>query len=282
MDLDLLRTFVAVVQGGSFARAALRRHVTESTVSQQMRRLAEEVGHPLFLAEGRRRVPSPSAELLLGYAQRLLVLHDEAVRALDEGGGAETLRLGATQDYAETRLPGVLRAFRQSHPRVGLEVRVGASQELGRLVEARSLDAAVVFSAPGDRPAQPFRHERASWLAGPRFTPPPAGRPWPLALFDAPCVFRAAAIQALDAAGLPWRIVYSTPSLSGLLVAVRAGLAVTLRLARHSQKGLRALGGRDGLPAVASFPVTLLANAPATPPLRALCAALTDPRFSRG
>jgi DNA-binding transcriptional LysR family regulator len=276
VDLDLLRTFVAVLQSGSFAKAAARRHVTQSTVSQQMRRLADEAGHPLFTTQGRRRAPTPSAELLFGYAQRLLALHDEAARALDEGEAPDVVRLGATQDYAEVRLPAVLRAFRQAHPRVRLEVRVGASHELARLVEARALDAAVVFAAGGD--AQPIARERAAWLAGRGFTPPPPGRPWPLALFDAPCAFRAAAIQALDAARLPWQVVYSTPSLSGLLAAVRAGIAVTLRLARHAQKGLHPLATRDGLPAVASFPVSLLANDPPTPATRALCAALTGRR----
>jgi DNA-binding transcriptional LysR family regulator len=275
MDLELLRTFVAILQSGSFAKAAARRHITQSTVSQQMRRLADQAGHPLFSTEGRRRVPTPSAELLLGYAQRLLALHDEAARALDDGDAPDVVRLGTTQDFAEVRLPAVLRTFRQSHPRVRLEVRVGASQELARLVEARSLDAAVVFAGTGDKVTQPLARERACWLAGRGFVAPAGGRPWPLALFDAPCAFRAAAIQALDAARIPWQIVYATPSLSGLLAAVRAGFAVTLRLARHSQKGLRALGTRDGLPAVARFPVALLTADTPTPATRALCAALT-------
>lgn len=274
MDLDLLDTFVAVLQSGGFAKAAARRHITQSTVSQQMKRLAEQAGHPLFAAAGRRRVATPAAELLHGYAQRLLALRDDATRALGEGTAGEAVRIGATQDFAETRLPAVLRAFHAAHPRVRLEVRVGPSQDLTRLVEDSSLDVAVVFAAAGDKLAAPFARERARWLAGPGFVPPAAGAPWPLALFDAPCVFRAAALQALDAARLPWRILYSTPSLSGLLAAVRAGLAVTLRLERHAQKGLHALGSRDGLPAVPGFRVALVTAGSPSAATRALCAAL--------
>jgi DNA-binding transcriptional LysR family regulator len=274
MDLELLGTFVAVLQSGGFAKAAARRHITQSTVSQQMKRLAEQAGHTLFTAVGRRRIPTPSAELLFGYAQRLLAMHDDAARALGEGTASDVVRIGATQDFAEVRLPAVLRAFHQSHPRVRLEVRVGSSPVLTRLVEESALDVAVVFAAASDRLATPFARERAGWLAGPDFVPPASGQPWPLALFDAPCVFRGAALQALDAARLPWRIVYSTPSLSGLLAAVRAGLAITLRLARHSQRGLHALAPRDGLPAVASFRVALVTADPASAAARALCAAL--------
>jgi DNA-binding transcriptional LysR family regulator len=274
MDLDLLRTFVAVVQSGGFAKAAARRHVTQSTVSQQMKRLADQAGHALFTTRGRRRVPTASAELLLGYAQRLLALHDDAARALGEGSARDLVRVGATQDFAETRLPAALRAFHHTHPRVQIEVRVGSSPELTRLVEAAALDVAVVFDAGGDRLAAPLARERGCWLAGPGFAPPAPGQPWPLALFEAPCGFREAALRALDAARLPWRIVYSTPSLSGLLAAVRAGFAVTLRLARHSQKGLHAVGPREGLPAAGNFRLALVTGEPPSPAARALCVAL--------
>lgn len=263
MDLELLRTFVAVVESGGFARAATRRHLTQSTVSQQMKRLAEQAGQPLFSARGRRRVPTPAAELLLGYARRLLSLHDDAARALEERRESDSVRLGVTQDFAEARLPAALRAFAGAHPRSRVEVRVGASAELSRLVEAGALDLAVVFEA-SDKPAfAPLAREKGSWLGGRGFTPPAPGEPWPLALFDSPCVFRNAALAALDAAELPFRIVYSTPSLSGLLAAVRAGLAVTLRLSRHSQKGLYALGAKQGLPSAGAFRVGLVtAEAP--------------------
>ena len=283
VDVDLLRTFVAVVESAGFARAAARRHMTQSTVSQQMKRLAEQAQHPLFTSAGRRRVLTPSGELLRGYAQRLLALHDDALRALGETDLGEVVRVGATQDFAETRLPAVLRAFHQTHPRVRPEVRVGASQDLARLVDEAALDVAVVFAARDGRVNIPaFARERAAWLAAPDFVPPAPGQPWPLALFDAPCAFRQAALQALDTAGLPWRIAYTTPSLSGLLAAVRAGLAITLRLGRHGQKGLRAIGAREGLPAVSAFRVSLLTASPPSPEARALCAALrADARARR-
>ena len=268
VDLDLLRTFTAVIETGGFGKAAARRHITQSTVSLQMKRLAEEVGHPLFTAAGRARAPTPSAELLFGYALRMLALHEEAMGALN-GAAREIVRVGATQDFAESRLPSALYAFNQSHPQIGVEVRVGQSRELARAVFEGELDLAVVFDT-GERLSTPLSNERGAWLAAPGFNPPEAGAPWPLALFDAPCVFRDAATRCLDEARIPWRVVYSTPSLSGLLAAVRAGLAVTLRLARHSQKGLKPLPVAAGLPRPARFRLALVKAEQATAGARAL------------
>jgi DNA-binding transcriptional LysR family regulator len=274
VDTELLRTFVAVVDCGGFAKAGVRRHMTQSTVSQQMKRLRDQVGHPLFAAAGRRRVPTTTAELLLGYARRILALHDDAALALNEGTTGGAVRIGATQDFAEARLPAVLHAFAHSHPRVRIEVRVGASRELQKLVEEASLDVAIVFDNSAHATTL-LRRERAGWLAGPGFSPPRPGEPWPLSLFEPPCTFRSAALGALDASSIPWKIVYSSPSLSGILAAVRAGLAVTLRLASHAQKGLRTMGPRDGLPAIESFRLALLISpGPATPAARSLVAAL--------
>ncbi|HET9934576.1 MAG TPA: LysR substrate-binding domain-containing protein [Polyangiaceae bacterium] len=256
VDTDLLKTFVAVIETGGFTKASARRHLTQSTVSMQMKRLAEELGQPLFTANGRGRVPTGAAEVLFGYAERILALQEEALAALN-GTAREVVRVGATQDFAEARLPGALRAFSASHSEVAVAVRVGQSRELERAVLDGELDLAVVFET-GERPRAPFSSERGAWLGSPSFLPPRAGEPWPLALFEAPCVFRDAAMRSLDAAGIPWRVAYSTPSLSGLLAAVRAGLAVTLRLARHSQKGLKPVPAAAGLPAAPRFRLSLV------------------------
>lgn len=272
MDLDLLKTFTAVIETGGFGKAGARRHLTQSTVSMQMKRLAEEVGQALFTATGRTRTPTPAAELLFGYAQRMLALHEEAFAALN-GARQELVRVGATQDFAEARLPSALRAFNQSHPEVAVDVRVGRSRELTRAVLDGELDLAVVFDA-GERFAIPLSSERGAWLAAPGFRPPEPGAPWPLALFEPPCVFRDAATRWLDEARVPWRVAYSTPSLSGLLAAVRAGLAVTLRLARHSQKGLKTLARGAGLPTPSTFRLALVKGERVTAGTRALAQTL--------
>ncbi len=275
LDGDLLRTFVAVVDSGGFGEAALRRHITQSTVSQQMKRLEEQVGRGLFAAAGRRRVLTGDGELLCGYARRILALQDSAELALRDGQAGGVVRIGAVQDFAEADLAAALRAFARLHPRVRLEVRVGVSHDLRAMVGDARLDLAIVFDDPRAPAGAPLWRERACWLAGTGFTPPAPGEPWPLALFEPPCVFREAALRALDSREVPWRVAYSSPSLVGIRAAVRAGLAITARLPSGQGAGTRILGGRDGLPALGRFRVALVTSAePLSPAASALAAAL--------
>jgi DNA-binding transcriptional LysR family regulator len=281
-DGDLLQTFVAVIDCGGFAKAGLRRHLTQSTVSQQMRRLEERVGQPLFAPAGRHRALTEAGETLLRYARKILALYDAAATALRDGGAGGTVRIGVPQDFAEGRLPALLRALHRSHPGVRLEVRVGASRDLRALVDDAVIDAAVVLHDPRGRPGALLAHKRAAWLASADFELPARGEPWPLALFDPPCLVREAALRALDAERIPWRIAYSSPSLTGVFAAVRAGHAVTARLADDARSGLRLLDRRAGLPALGRFRFELLLGAEPIPPaVKALVTVLRRDAFTR-
>jgi DNA-binding transcriptional LysR family regulator len=274
-DGDLLQTFVAVIDCGGFAKAGLRRHLTQSTVSQQMRRLEERAGRPLFAPAGRQRALTEAGETLLRYARKILALYDAAATSLRDSEAGGLVRIGVPQDFAEARLPTLLRALHRSHPGVRLEVRVGVSRDLRSLVEASVIDAAVVLHDPRARPGILLAHKRAGWLASPDFERPAPGEPWPLALFDPPCLVRESALQALDAARIPWRIAYSSASLTGLFAAVRAGLAVTARLAEDAAHGLRLLDHRAGLPALGRFRFELLLGAePMSPAVKTLASVL--------
>jgi DNA-binding transcriptional LysR family regulator len=274
-DSDLLQTFVAVVDCGGFAKAGLRRHLTQSTVSQQMQRLEDRVGLPLFAPAGRKRVLTESGETLLRHARKILTMHDAAAAALRDGEGGGVARIGVPQDFAEARLPALLRGLHRSHPGVRVEVRVGMSRQLRSLVDDALLDVAVVLHDPRGRPGVLLAHKRAGWLAARDFAPPARGEPWPLALFDPPCIMRETALRALDAERIPWRIAYSSPSLAGIFAAVHAGLAVTARLADDAGRGLRLIDRRAGLPTLGSFRYELVFGAdPLSPAAKALVSVL--------
>src|SRR6267143_6916802 len=123
LDIDLLRSFVSVVDTGGFTRAGERVHRTQSTVSQQIRRLEEIFGRPLLHRDGKRITPTEGGERLLSYARRLLALAEEArdVVARPESEGA--VRLGVPEDFAAYRLAKLLAAFSRSHPGLRLDVR---------------------------------------------------------------------------------------------------------------------------------------------------------------
>ena len=263
-DSELLRSLVAIADAGSFAKAAARLGITQSTISQQMKRLEEQVEQPLFSASGRCRVLTESGELLLGYARKILALNESAHMAMQHGALGGVVRVGVVQDFADTRFPHALRTFARRHPAVRVEARVASSRELSSMVDDGLLDMAITFDEPKTRPGVVIRRVELVWLAARDFVPPAAGEPWPLVLFEGPCTFRDRAIEALDERHIPWRVAYTCPGLSGLQAAARASLGVSVRI-EDDKDGLRVLGKREGLPTLGSACLKLIMAAETLP-----------------
>lgn len=249
LDLDLLRAFVAVIDSGTISAAAERTLRTQAAVSLQMRRLDDAVGARLLTRSGRRMIATEAGERLLSYARRMLSLHDEAVLAVGGARLSGRLRLGMLQDFSQ---PGggaasALARMARAHPDLRLDLVIdGTAQLLDRLDHGR-LD--LVLAGHVARPdARPVATLPMRWLAA-ADAPIAAWRrsEVPLAVFEAPCPFRAAALAALDGAGIRWRIAVQSPGLSALLTAAHAGLAVTVRT-ESAAPGLLAIDGLPPLP----------------------------------
>lgn len=177
-----------------------------------------------------------AGETLLSYARRMLSLNDEALLAIGGRALAGTVRLGLQEDFSDHLLPEVLGRFARSHRGVQIEVKVGRNAGLLDDVRGGRLDLALAWHAEGDAAlASPHMEVLGRyplhWIGPARsgLLPFEPGAALPLVGFEAPCRLRAAATDALDAAGLPWRLVYSSPSLSGVWAAVAAGLGLTVR-----------------------------------------------------
>jgi DNA-binding transcriptional LysR family regulator len=261
LDMDVLRTFVTGFELGSFARAADRLGRSQSAVSTQLRKLEEQVGQPLVQKSGRGLVPTVAGESLLSYAKRLLELNDEAV---DSVRGAEVegwARLGLPQDFAESWLPAVLKRFSHAHPKVRVEVQVNSSVPLIEKTIKGELDVALVWGDGKDAPhAEQVADLPIRWIGRPDWPCVASldGEPLPFAAFAPPCSFRSAAVDAMDAAGLPWRLAFTSPSLSGLWAAAEGGIGITVRTAVSMPKTLIALDPEiTGLPALPSVPLAL-------------------------
>jgi DNA-binding transcriptional LysR family regulator len=251
LDMDALRSFATGVELGSFTQASDRLGRSQSALSAQLRKLEDQVGKPLVKKAGRRLAPTDAGEVMLSYARRLLELNDEAVAAVRGSEVEGWVRLGLPQDFAEYSLPDVLGRFARAHPKVRVEARVDRNAELIDRLLAGKLDLALSW---GERDATPHAECVAElpivWIApadGPASRA--GGEPLPLVAFEPPCVFRAAGVAALDKAGIPWRIAFTSPSLAGLWAATAAGLGITLRTSAGLPSRLRALGaGEGGLP----------------------------------
>ncbi|EIK97153.1 LysR family transcriptional regulator [Pseudomonas sp. M47T1] len=251
-DLDVLRTFVTGVELDSFAKAADRLGRSTSAVSAQLKKLEDVVGAPVLARSGRGLVLTPLGELLLSHARRLLSLNDEVFAHLHGHKAHGTLRLGVQEDFGEHLLRDVLQRFTRVYPHINLEVRVGRSAELLPMIEGARLDVALTWDTGVSTPwATRLGQAPMTWIGSQdRHFIATRDEPLPLVLFEPPCVLRSAAIQALDAAGIAWRIALTSPSVAGLWAAVGAGLGVTLRTRVGLPAHLRVM---DELPAMAQL-----------------------------
>lgn len=247
LDTDQLRSFLAIVDTGSFTRAADRVHKTQSAVSMHMRRLEEQLDCGLFLKNGRGVRLSGEGEKLIDYARRMLQIEASALAAIAQKGLAGRVRLGMPDDYAEPFLARILSVFSHRHPLVEVLVICEASRALAKRIEVRDLDLAVVTDCAEISGIEIVREEPMVWVSSPRFQLDLAA-PLPLALGNSTCDWRAMALSALRGAGLAARLVVSSNNYAALAPVVKAGLAMTVLPLGAVQTGFRILGQADGLP----------------------------------
>ena len=276
LDLDLLRSFVSVVDAGGFTRAGERVHRTQSTVSQQIRRLEESLGRPLLHRNGKQAIPTEEGERLLSYARRILALAQEARDVVARPTADGVVRLGIPEDFAANRLTRLLSKFARSRPGLRLDVRCDLSVNLRRDLDRGELDLVLMKRDRGDPGAIASWPEPLHWVTS-RSHPIDAQRtPMPLAVFPQGCLYRNRAIHALEALGRTWHIAYTSPNFSGVQAAVSAGLGISIlpeaaMLAEH-----RVLTAKEGFPTITNTELALVATPTASAATRRLADLLAD------
>src|SRR6202046_180994 len=226
LDFELLRAFVAVADCGGFHRAAERLNLTQSTVSQQIKRLELETKRPLFRRTTRSVALTDDGEMLLGDARRLLKLEETARHRRAAPRLSGTARLGVVEEVAGGSLPSALGRFATFHPGVKLEVQIGVSAELIEQLNTGRLDVVFAKRPLGTAKGRLVWREPLVWVAADTFDVLP-GAALPLALYRERSVSREAALAALQDGELTWEIVYTSPSLTGVRAAALAGRAST-------------------------------------------------------
>ena len=259
LDIAVLRTLVTAMDLGGFGRAAERLGRTQSAVSLQMRRLEEQVGEVLFRKQGRALALTDAGEVMLSYARRVLELNDEAFTAVKGLAVAGVVRLGLPQDFAETGLPTVLARFARAHPGVRAEVRVDRNAVLLDCLRRGQLDLALVFGGAQGSESTQVAELPIVWVGPSDFTWS-RKEPLPLVLFEPPCLFRQAALAALDKAGIAWRLTFTSPSLAGLWAAAGAGLGITIRTPEGVPRHLRVFDKSYRLPRLGTVGLCLHAT----------------------
>lgn len=268
-DIDALRAVVAGIDLGSFARAAIELNRSHSAVSMQLKKLEQQVGTPLFVRRGRGLVPTEAGEILVAYARRMVALNDEAARALGACTTAATVSIGLPQDFFDDVMPATLTRFRQRQQDVHVDVRAGRNHALAEEVRSGRLDVAIAFCKAGGAEGEHLFDLPMHWLGDARFTMADT-QPVPLVLFNHPCLFRQAALAALERQGRRWRAALTTPSLPGIWAALGSGLGVAVRTAHGKPATVADVGHPLGLPPLPAIGVHLLIRPDASPLARAL------------
>ena len=241
LDLDLLRAFVTVVETGSFTRAAALLGRTQPAVSLQIRRLEDQLRSPLFERTGKGVGLTTEGAALLPQARRLLRLNDEIVATLGEGDLEGEVRFGAPEDIATMHLPGILGAFARSHPRIRLSVTCDYTANLLDQMSRGMLDLALIKREPvGPDLGVRVWTEPLVWVALDASLV--EASPLPLIIAPAPDIYRKRALGALTDAGVAFRASFTSPSLSGQMAALRAGLGVGVLPAAMAPRDLTVLG----------------------------------------
>jgi DNA-binding transcriptional LysR family regulator len=265
LDLELLRSFVSVVDAGGFTRAGERVHRTQSTVSQQIKRLEDEVGQPLLNRSGKDVTPTEAGERLLSYARRLLALAEEARDVLTRPGNEGAVRLGVPEDFAAYRLAKLLAAFSRLHPSLRLDVRAGQSTDLKRDLEHGDLDLALFKRAAGEKGGIAVWPERVHWVTSKSHPVDSRTGSVPLIGYPAGCLYRARAIHALESAGRTWHMAYTSSNLAGIQAAVAAGMGLSILSEMAIQADHRLLTAKDGFAPIDRTEVALVASPDAGP-----------------
>lgn len=248
LDLDQLRTFVAIAEMGSFTAAADVVHKTQSAVSMQMRRLEERVGRPIFTRDGRQSRLTEDGRRLLEYARRLIRLNDETLSVFSDPGLAGTVRLGIPDDYADRLLPTVLAGFSRINPAIDVYVDCQRTFVIQQMIRDGELDLGIVShgTANGVTP-EAIRREQLYWV-GARDHCTHEMDPLPLALGPDDCCWRGEAVRGLDRMGRRFRVAYTSSAALALSGAVLAGLAVSVLPESALRGNMRILGPREGFP----------------------------------
>jgi DNA-binding transcriptional LysR family regulator len=260
LDTDQLQTFVAIVDSGSFTKAADRVFKTQSAVSMQMRRLEERVGKQLFAKDGRGNRLTLEGEKLLNYARRIIRLNNEAIAAFDDNRLEGTLRIGTPDDYADRYMPEIIGRFAKTHPNVELFIVCEPSVDLAEKMARGELDIALVTHNPRARQSDVVRTEPLCWVASANH-PLRDDAPVPLAVGRRDCNWRQLACSALDADGREYQILFTSWSSMVVASAVLAGMAV------------KVLSQSDGFPPLPPVQIGLMKRPGLSP---SLMTAITD------
>jgi DNA-binding transcriptional LysR family regulator len=267
-DLSQLRTFIAVAESGSVSAGAERVFLSQSSVSEQLKKLEERAGQPLFVRSKQGVSATPAGARLLDHARRIIAMSEAAFEDLQGRSLDGELRIAITDYYRPLDIARILKTFSEQYPRLKLHVTV--------------LPSAVIDSSAGDdaafdiglslrlmtgtsratgRRADPqstvVRREKLLWVRAADAGPRPAA-PYPLVLLPSSCQLQRFVVKLLDEHRVPYLVSHSASGVAGLQLALKAGLGISCLNESSIGGGVVACPPSIGLPALPAVEFHLL------------------------
>ena len=259
LELDLLKTFTAIVDTGSFKGAAELVLRTPSAISMQVKKLEDIVGRPLFIRDARSVNLTQDGEVLLAYARRLLSLSDEALGHFRKPQMEGVVSLGAPDDYGSRFLPSILKRFSVTHPGVVVDVVIDQSSALRDRVKKGKLDLTLI-SCSGEVASDPdievILEEKLVWT-GVKGGCAHLQDQLPVSMWEEGCAWRSNAVSALATKGRDYRVAYMSAHSSGQKAAVLADLAVAPFPKSLLDHPMIELDEEDGMPELNTYNIGL-------------------------
>jgi len=257
LDVDQLKTFLAIADSGNFTRAAEEVNKTQSAVSMQMKRLEETIGRPIFARDGRGSRLTTDGERLVEFARRMVAMNDEAVNTFAQPEITGTVRFGTPDDYSDLFLPEILARFHRTHPQVNVDVECLQSMDLAGRIRGSELDLAVVTFNGHDVQGEALLTADIVWVTSARHQTH-LMETLPFAAASATCSWRRQAVQKLEKHGRRYRVAYTSPNFATICAVVLQGLAVAAMPRICVKPGMKILTDEEGFPSLGVFDIGLI------------------------
>lgn len=255
LELDLLKTVVAIAEMGNFSSAAEVTFRTPSAISMQVKKMEKLLGKPVFVRDSRSVKLTSEGEQLLTHARRVLSLNSDIVSKFITPDVAGVVSIGAPDDVAERFLGGFLRAFADTHPGITINVVVENSTEMLQQIQQQQLDIALVTCDLGkaeQRGAECLFRERLVW-AGLKGGIAFEKNPLPVSVWEEGCAWRNVGLSSLEEQNRSYRIAFKSAHLSGQKAAILSDLAVAPIPISACTGPIEVLGPQQNLPVLTDY-----------------------------
>lgn len=234
LDVESLRTFLAVLDHGGMTRAAKHLNLGQSAVSRKIQRLEDRVGRPLLIRQGHTLRPTRDGRALLGDARALVEIHDRAVARLESSDLTGTVKLSSNGEVDTSQIASLLGTFACRHPGATVEFSLDHSGNLVDWIDSGAIDLAVFqVTEKTRRPSDiVLWTESLSWVTS--ASPAPAGDgPLSLVDFGSCCHYNEFTHRILADAGIEFRTTFSAASSADVRAAVQAGIGIAAMSSRY-------------------------------------------------